>query len=451
MADLLQTRVEAIRRLARRRAHAALQRALEKSHAEDIAAAMSHLAPGEQRFLMSEIANDAIASQVLASVDEHDLKILSQSLPFERLVCLLEAMDPDDEADVISCLPKDLREQVMAAITGEDKAHIEEILAWPEDSAGGIMSPLAFRLNEDLTCRDAIAALQDADDLEMVFYIYVENESGQLVGVTSLRNLLTNSPSLKLSEVMSSDVITVEPHTDQEEVARIVSHYDLLAVPVVDERRNLLGIVTIDDVVDVIKEEAVEDMLLMAGMGDGEAPHTGSVFQSARQRFLWLLVTLFGGIGMAMVIGLFEGTLAKAPVLAGFIPVMMGTGGNVGIQAATIAVRNIAIGHVATGMLLIFREARVGLLLGLGFAIALGAYTLLSDSGGVDRVQLATAIATAIIVTTTCAAVFGALVPVTLNRLGTDPAIATGPFVTTGIDVVAILIYFGTCKAILAL
>jgi magnesium transporter len=239
----------------------------------------------------------------------------------------------------------------------------------------------------------------------------------------------------------------VPPETDQEEVARIVSRYDLLAIPVVDPGRRMLGIITIDDIVDVIKEEAAEDMMLMAGVGDDLTPHTQSVFSSFKQRLTWLMITLLGGIGMAELIGVFEESLQAQAVLAGFIPVMLGTGGNVGTQAATIAVRNIATGHVGSfGTLpMLFREARVGTLLGASFALILGGYALIRWM----EPRLGLAIASALIIIVICAATLGMLVPITLNRLGIDPAVATGPFVTTIIDLIAILIYFSICGLIL--
>ena len=447
----MDSRVEVIRRLARRGAEASLVRALEKSRAVDIADAIGHLAPKEQRIVIQAITNDDKGAEILASVDDRDLFNIVNGLSFTRLVSMLERMEVDDEADIIERLPDDLKTRVLEAIGDHDKELVEDILSWPEDSAGGIMQPLAFKLNEATTCREAITALHEQhDQLEMVFYLYVESDTGQLVGVTSLRALLTNSPSNTLTEIMTSEVITVSPDTDQEDVAKLVSRYDLLAIPVVDEHRVLLGIVTIDDVVDVIQEEAIEDMLLMAGVGDQLDPAATTIWHSARQRFTWLIITLIGGIGMAELIGVFEVALAKQAVLAGFIPVMLGMGGNVGTQAATIAVRNIATGHSGSLGLgtMIFRETRVGFLLGLAFAVTLGGYSLIRWP---HEPMLGASIAMSITATVVAAAAFGTLVPMTLHRMGTDPAIATGPFVTTGIDLVAILIYFSTAVALLGL
>ena len=448
--------VEAMRRLARRGAVASLRRTVIKSRPEDIAEAIGHLAPHEQKLVFAQVTEDETAADVLVQLDEADFQLLVSEISFERLVTLLNIMEVDDEADLIQLLPDDIREKVLEAIQHTDKEHVEELLTYPEDSAGGIMQPLVFVTREDTTCRDAINQLHEsAADLEMIFYLYIENDGGQLVGVTSLRALLTHPPSTPLVDFMITEVITVAPETEQEEVAQIVSRYDMLAVPVVDEGRRLLGIVTIDDVVDFIQDEALEDMLLMAGVVDEIDPTGGSVFKAARQRGAWLFLTLLGGILMAEVIHIFEAPMSSLPVLAGFIPVMMGMGGNVGVQAATIAVQNIATGHagVSGPLKMAFHEMRVGLIMGLAFATVLGAYTWMTGdtSGSVESVALAAAVSTSIVATVTVAASFGMMVPFTFHRFGIDPAIATGPFVTTGIDVVAILIYFTTCMAMLGL
>ena len=443
-------RIDVIRRLARRNAWSALSRTVAKSRSEDVAVAIRHLAPSLQRQVFDVVDDDEKAAEILPMLEEGDAVSLIESLKFDRLLRLLGLLPVDDEAALIAMMPEKLRESVLGALKGDEKVQIEDLLSWPEESAGVLMHPAAFRLREDQTCRDAIAALQGADDLEMVFYLYVENSQGQLVGVTSLRMLLTHPPSMSLKSLITTEVITVAPETDQEEVARIVSRYDLLAVPVVDPNRRLLGIVTVDDIVDVIKDEAAEDMMLMAGVSDDLDPNSRSVIHSYKQRLAWLMVTLLGGIGMAELIGVFESTLQQQAVLAGFIPVMLGTGGNVGTQAATIAVRNIATGRARSQGVaaMLFREARVGALLGMSFAVVLGGYAI---ARWWAQPMLGCAIAIALVVIVTAAATLGMLVPLTLNRLGIDPAVATGPFVTTAIDLIAILIYFSVCGALLSL
>ena len=449
MAEIHQL-VEAIRRLARKGATPSLARTVDKARAEDIAVAIRHLGSTQIRLVFGCIKDDQVASEVLTRLDLNDTLVVVEDLRFERLVALLDLMEVDDEADVIARLPEELAQRVMKAIHGDDKEIVEDILAWPEDSAGGIMQPIAFRLKEGQTCRDAISALHEQEeDLEMVFYIYIENDAEQLVGVTSLRALLTHGPSTALKDIMEPEVITVGPQTDQEEVARMASRYDLLAIPVVDENRRLLGIVTIDDVVDVIKEEAAEDMMLMAGVGNDIDAHAAGVVSSTRQRLPWLVVTMVGGMAMSEIFATFQSTAAHAMTLVAFVPVMIGMGGNVGTQAATITVRNIATGRVeTTGMLdLVFREARVGILIGLFFAFILGGFAALRY--GDPRVGLA--IAGSGVVQLTVAATVGTSVPLVMQRLHIDPAVATGPLVTTTIDLIGISLFFLTSNLLMRL
>jgi len=445
--SLLNKRVDAIRRLARRGAIQALSKVVATTRAEDLAAAMGHLARNEQRLVFQQVRAEGTAANLLVRVGEDDFRALTAELPVDRLVRLFGEMEADDQTDLIELLPEDKREAVLARIHGEEREQMEELLGYPPDSAGGIMSPLAFRLMEDVTCRDAIAAVQEASDHELVYYVYVESESGQLVGVTSLRNLLTHPPSTRLSDIMTTDLIAVEAHTDQEEVARIAGRYDLLAVPVVDDHRHLVGIVTVDDVIDVIREEAAEDMLLMAGVGE-ESPDgaSGNRFAIAGRRLPWLLVTLVGGLLISEIMGRFDGLLKLEVVLAAFIPMLTGMSGNVGIQSATLTVRNIAIGRLDTGVAVrVAGEALTGFLLGLVFSTLIATYSMIRYGDS----HTALAIGIALTCNTTTAALMGSLVPLTLRRVGVDPAIATGPFVTTGMDVVGVTIYLTIASLLL--
>jgi magnesium transporter len=436
--SVLSKRVDAIRRLARRGAVGPLAKVVASSRAEDLAAALDHLARGEQRTVFAQIKADAVAADVLTRVGPEHVTALIAELPQDRLVRLVSEMEADDQTDFIEYLDDDVREAVLQRLHGEDREQMEELLGYAPDTAGGIMSPLAFRLREDITCRDAIAAVQEASDHELVYYAYVENEAGQLVGVTSLRNLLTHPPSTRLLEIMTTDVISVEASVDQEEVARVAGRYDLLAVPVVDDQRRLLGIVTVDDVIDVIKEEAAEDMLLMAGVGEDPAESGGGRLAGAKRRLPWLFVTLIGGVIIAEIVGHFSSVLDANLVLAGFIPMLTGMAGNVGIQSATLTVRSIALGKVdGGGAKIVGGEALTGLLLGLVFAACVAAYCWVRYG------SVAAALSVGIAITCNCtsAALMGTLVPLTLRRLGVDPAVATGPFVTTAMDGVGVTIY----------
>lgn len=445
--SLLQTRVDAIRRLTRRGATTALTKVVAKSRPEDLAAAMLHLPPSEQRLLFNQIRDDALAASVLSSVEESDFQLLTKDLNVDRLAALFLNMEPDDQIDAIERLDEDRKAAVLTRIKGEEREQVEELLGYAPDTAGGIMSPLAFRLQEECSCREAIAAVQEAEDREQIYYVYVENEAEQLTGVVSLRNLLTHSPSTQLSELMVRDVISVNPQTDQEEVARIAGRYSLLAVPVVDEQRHLLGIVTVDDVIDVIREEAAEDMLLMAGVSDEAAEATPSRGQALLQRIPWLLVTLVGGLGISEIIRYFDPLLSRDLVLAGFIPIVMGMEGNVGIQSATLTVRNIATGRLDNAVWpSILGEITTGLSMGIFFGILIGGYCLIRY----QNPHIAASVALAVIAGMSTAAFVGSAVPLTMRRFGIDPAIATGPFVTTAMDGVGITIYLGVAMLLLS-
>ena len=441
-------RVDIIRRLAKKH-NPSLRRALEKSRPQDIAEALS-FAPGhEQRFIWDLIKNnDDVASGVLSCIEEVSLPEFLPFVEFEQLARLLPLMELDDKADVVRNLPNEIFSKLLDTFDEDERTQIEEVLAYPEDQAGGLMHCDVILINENKTCREAIMLLQSSGNIEMAYYLYIETDNHQLVGVLSLRRLLLNPPSTVLKTIMITDLTTVSPSTQQTEVAKIVRRYDLLAIPVVDNHRHLLGIITVDDVIDVICEVQEQQMMLMAGMNEEHNPNEKNVFRAFQQRLTWLLITLFGGIGMAELIGVFENSLSTQAALATFIPVMLGTGGNVGTQAATIAVRNLATGQIVgwSSMSMLMREIKVGTLLGIFFAIILGGYALVRYDP-----NLGIAIAIATIATVICAALLGMMVPLTLNHIKIDPAVATGPFVTTVIDLIAILIYFSTCTVMLSL
>ena len=446
----LNARTEALlRRLVRRDASAALKKVIAKTRPEDIAAGMRHLTYSEQRRLYKNIDDVDVAAEVLSYLDDESSREITKDMAEGRVVELLERMAPDDATDIVGALPDDLRMRVLGALeddeTGEE---VRGLLAWPTETAGGIMSTSVFRMSVSATCGQAIAALQTQhEDLEQVYYVYIVDDQQRLVGVTSLRSLLTHSPRARLADLMVQEVITVAPGQDQEEVARFVARYDLLAVPVVDAERHILGLVTVDDIVDVIRQEAAEDMMLMAGVSD--APQR-SILRQTWHRAGWLLATIGGGIVAAEVIGLYEETLMKVAVLAGFIPVIMGMGGNVGIQSATLAVRGLATGSVQIGGVgsFLWQEARVGVLLGACYAVLLGVYGLVRFP---DTPMIGVSVAASIFLAIGSAGVIGAMLPVGFDRVGADPAIATGPFVTTLVDLIGIIIYFNVARALLGL
>jgi magnesium transporter len=284
----------------------------------------------------------------------------------------------------------------------------------------------------------------------MVFYLYVVDDRQHLVGVISLRDLITSKPKKKLSEMMIVRVHSVNPLTDQEEVAQIVSRYNILAVPVVDDANKLMGIITVDDVIDVIREEATEDFLQMAGAGRDRDILMKSAFSNAKTRVPWLFASWMGGMLVASIITTYEETLGQVLALMAFLPIIIGMAGNVGTQTATIIVRGIATGRVSTtnALKLVFKELQVGFLLGGLYGLLLGgAGYLLSfigymDVGVMTSIELGVTVGLGIILSMATAAFVGALVPVLLHRINLDPAVATGPFVTTSVDILGVVVYF---------
>ena len=337
---------------------------------------------------------------------------------------------------------------VIDLFKAEEQEELEEMMAYPEDSAGILMYTDVFTLHEETRAKEAIAALQDQEEAEMVFYLYAIDNEGALTGVISLRDLVTTPGDTMLKDIMSKKVHAVRPETDQEEVARIVSQYNFLAVPVIDSEEKLLGIVTVDDVVDVIREEATEDFLKMVGAGEDREILLKSSWENARMRLPWLFASWVGGIFAAFIIGVFDDVLQNTIALAAFIPVIIGMGGNIGTQSSTIIVRGLATGRVGfeNSAKILFKEIRVGLILGILYGILLGLFAIFRflEISPILGLVVGLSICASMLI----AATIGSLVPLILDRFDIDPAVATGPFVTTAIDILGVALYFWIAGAL---
>ncbi len=432
--------LDATRRLIRRGAFPNLAKLLAKSHPADIAHLFRYLDLKEQRILFNLIGDAEKSAYVLAELDHVTGAQLLQQLDKETITEVLQEMPSDDAADIIGNMPEELAEEILNIMQDEDSEEIEHLLQYDEDSAGGIMSTEIFALAESFTVKEAIEAIQQAGDVEMVFYLYVVNETGQLVGVLSLRQLLTVPPTKKLSDIMIRDVLSVRTDMDQEEVARMVEKYNILAVPVVDEMNLLKGIITVDDIIDVLRQEATEDIYKMAGASEEELLYGYEAFKIARLRLPWLLVNLFGGVITGYLMWLFKVTLKEVIALISFVPVITGMGGNVGGQSATIMVRGFATGRIDFTMLrqVFFKEVRVGLIMGSVCGVTVGLVAWLWHSNP----YLGLVVGLAMVVAMVVASSMGVVAPTAFKKLGIDPAIASMPFVQTANDITGILIYF---------
>jgi magnesium transporter len=453
--------VDTVQKLERRNATRSLRKILDSTRSEDLAEVLRFLGEHQRKRLFDHIEEIAKRAEVLAELDEDILTPLLGRFEDNEIVPLLEEMSSDDTVDVLACVDDERKERLLTQMRREEMDEAEDLLRYDPETAGGLMVPDFFALTATTTCGQAIGRLQEENaDVEMAFYLYVLNQYGHLLGVVSLRQLVISAPHTPLSKIMEPDVVRVGPSDDQEQVARLVARYNLLALPVVDENNRLLGIVTVDDVIDVIRQEATEDMLKMAGAGEVSfGLSAAEISRAARARMPWLLATLFGGVCASLIIRSYEEQLLQVALLAAFIPVIIGMAGNVGTQSLTIVVRGIALGHIdVTQMAKVgARELAIGLLGGLIYGVLLGSIAFafgfadanVIANGGAFRFGLTIAISLcgAMII----AAVVGSLVPMLFQRLSIDPAVATGPFVTTAVDIVGVLFYFVVAVILLGL
>jgi magnesium transporter len=432
--------VESVRKLLRRGATAHLLNMLVKVRAADLAEAFKALDEEDRSAAFRLLAERATpqAAALLGAIHPAHRGDLIRGMAPEELARVLQRLASDDVAEILTLCPQEDRDAILSLMQREASEEIQDLLEYEEDTAGRIMTTRFLALPEETLVHEAIAAVQKAQEAEMVFYLYVADGHGRLKGVLSLRRLLSVPPTTRLREIMSTDVIAVRAETDQEEVARIVSRYDLLAVPIVDGENILVGIVTIDDVIDVMREEATEDFYKLAGTSDEERLMK-STLRSAKVRLPWLFAAFGGGLLAALVIRVYMPS--QTATLACFIPVVLGMGGNIGTQAATIMVRGLATGRISLRQVggVIFKEIRIALLLGglFGALLALAAVHLVRMSPAAGSI-----VGLSLWLSMGMAAIVGSVLPMLLKSLHIDPAVATSPFVTTSVDLLGLLAFF---------
>ncbi|PIE01302.1 MAG: magnesium transporter [Acidobacteria bacterium] len=429
-----------------------LVKVLDKIHPADLALILGHLKRSEVDKVFSLIKDNLEFTAEVLKEAQPDVSVeILENLSPKVISLLLQEMYSDDAAQILDRFPDELREAVLKEMEDIEQQEVEERLDYQEETAGRIMVPDFFALHPETTVKEAIKALQKNKDVEIFYYIYVVSDEGRLVGVASLRQLLLVSPDTLIRDIMEPEVITINTDADQEDVARKVARYNLIAIPVVDDVGRMQGIVTVDDVIDIIKEEATEDMLKMAGAhGDVDSVQSGSILANVKIRWPWLLASWFGGMFAFYITGQFESALEKVVILAGFIPIVMGMGGNIGTQSSILVVRGLATRLIDPHDLwsVISRELRVALSLGIlyGALLTLAVFLLLKTGiiaqSEVHETKLALVIGLGVFSSMMVAAVIGTLCPIILDRIHIDPAIATGPLVTTSIDVFGILVYF---------
>lgn len=442
-----------IKKLLRRGASDNLHNIINKTHTADLAGVFHFLSLSEQKAFFN-LFDKVEQKAMLFSELEHEILLnLIESEPAEKVTEILEWMAGDDVADFLGKISDERAKALLDLMTKEGSKDVEELLSYDPETAGGIMVVDFIALNQETTAKEAVEALQkEYIDIEMPFYLYLVDDYGYLRGVVSLRQLVVIPPDTKLKSIMDADVVSVQTNTDQEEVAQIAAHYNFLAVPVIDEHNKLVGIVTIDDVIDIIHEEATEDILKMAGFGGSvEYIETQTVFKSIRKRLPWLLASWIGGVVACYVVGYFEQSLNKLIYLAAFMPIIMGMGGNVGTQTSASIMRGLATGRININQIwsIILRELVIGFCLGFIYGAMLSLFAQFRY--GFELWELGLVVGFAMICSMTLAATLASSIPLVFHHLRIDPAVATGPFVTTFTDIMSVFLYFKIATLLLHL
>ena len=438
-------------RLLRRHAQTNLVKLINKTHPADLAIVFRYFNDEEQKQVFSLMQANDHTVEFLVELDDTLIEKILDTENAERVSSLIQNASTNDQSYILGSLKEEQAQSVIDLLKKEEQEEIEEIMAYPQDSAGSMMATDVFTLYQNTTCGDALKTLQDQQEAEMVFYLYITDEDDSLVGVASLRALATTPSNTLLKDIMEKRVHSVRPETDQEDVAQIVAQYNYLAVPVIDGDGRLLGIVTVDDVVDVIREEATEDFLQMAGAGKDREILLKSSWENAKVRLPWLFASWIGGVMAAYIIGKYENMLESMIALAAFIPIIIGMGGNIGTQSSTIIVRGMATGRIeiGNGFKVLLKELRVGLILGVLYGIMLGIFANFKFLG--SDPMLGVVVGLSICSSMLLATAVGTFTPLILRKLDIDPAVATGPFVTTSIDILGVLLYFMIAGLLLTL
>lgn len=422
-----------------------LKELLAQEKAADIARALEHLEEEERRAVLAALDNEQ-AGDVLTETNDLTRAELMGMLRAERIAGIAEELPPDDAADFVSELSEDERGRVLERMQEEESAEVKALLQYPEETGGGLMTPELVAVREDMTAQGAAESLRRLEEPESIFFIHVVDAQRKLVGSVPLGRLIAADPGSLVGALVDPDVVAIRQDADQEEIARTFREYNLTVAPVVDDEGRLLGRITVDDVVEVIEEEATEDAYKLAGSDDEELSQR-SAFVVAKIRLPWLLICLVGSLGAAAIIHWFELALRDFFALTIFIPVITATGGNAGLQSSTITVRGLATGRLERKYLLpaVLREIRVGGIIALTCSVVIGLVARLWSG----EMMIAVAIGAAMFCAITAAATLGVVVPISLKKLGKDPAIASGPLITTSNDALGLIIYLGLASFLL--
>lgn len=424
---------------------------LEGMHPADIAELFQHLNLKQAEWVFELIPNREEKADILMELDEEERKKLLEGMDPEQIGHYIDLLDTDDAVDLIQELDEEDREEVIQNIGDVEQAgDIVDLLQYDEDTAGGLMGTELISVNENLSMPDCLKEMRrQAEDLDDIYYVYVVDDDNRLKGVLPLKKMITHPSVSKIKHVMEDNPVVVKVDMPIDEVAIDFEKYDLVAMPVVDSIGRLMGQITVDDVMDQVREQQERDYQLASGISS-DVDADDSVLAQTKARLPWLLIGIAGGLLSSLILSGFEAQLAAVTALAYFIPLIGGTGGNVGVQASAIVVQGLANGRLDLKEFWqqLWKELRISLLTGVVISLAVLVYTLFTEPGSYG---LTLAVATSLFCIVVFSTVFGALVPLTLEKLKVNPALATGPFIQITNDVVGLLIYVGMAAWMLSI
>ena len=427
-------------KLLQQRQYKAVRSILDVMNEVDIASLLSELDDKELALAFRLIPKDK-AAEVFANMDGSMQTYLVEMFSEKELKELLDDLYMDDTVDMLEELPANLVNRILDAVSTSDRALINQLLNYPEDSAGSIMTTEYVDIRKNMTVAQAMAHIKETGIHKETIYTCYVTERRRLLGIVSAKDLMTTDDDVLIRDLMETEIISVKTHTDKEEVAKLFTKYDFLAIPVLDTDGLMVGIVTFDDAMDVMVDEATEDITKMAAINPSEKTYFDtSVFAHAKNRIPWLLILMFTSIITGTIITKYENAFAAIPLLVSFIPMLMDTGGNCGSQSSTLIIRGIALSQIRFKDIfrVIFKEFRISLIVGAVLAVTNGVRIMIQY----DNPELALVIALSLIGTVVAAKLVGCMLPLFASKVRLDPAIMASPLITTLVDIFSILIYF---------
>ncbi|MCL2036184.1 MAG: magnesium transporter [Oscillospiraceae bacterium] len=429
-----------------------LRKGISEIEPADIAALIEKLSIEKAVLLFRILPKDSEA-EVFANLEADTQETLIRRLSDKEISHVIEELFLDDAVDFIEEMPASVAQKVLSHATRETREQINRLLKYPEDSAGSIMTVEYVHLKRSMSVQDAFTKIRKiGPDKETIYTCYVTDPERRIEGVISVKTLLLSEPEQALGDIMDTNLILVHTDTDREEVARLFEKYDFLSLPVVDSERRIVGIITIDDIVDVVQEEATEDFEIMAAMTPSEKPYLKtSVFKLFKNRIGWLVLLMITGMGTGFILQGYEEAFLAVPLLVTFIPMLTDTGGNAGSQSATLIIRGMAVSEISPKdfLKIAWKEARISALAGVVLSIVAFLRVYLLNYGEPDLLAKSLVISLSLIFTVFMAKLAGSMLPILAKRLKIDPAVMAAPLITTIVDTSSLIVFFSIAKILL--